>query len=194
MHISKGKYQFHHLDDTFRVSCSRIKQGWLALFLVVALVLSFSTPAIAANPAVSVQQNRAIALRFAQEGWGTKPNWEKTWDEVISPDLIYHFNSTAQPIVGLKANKEFNKSLFQGFPDIRQKIEDTIAEGDKVVYRTTIQGTNTGEFLGTPSTGKSVKVNDFTMLRFSGGQIVEMWYECNLLEVMQQLGLVPRAS
>jgi predicted ester cyclase len=194
MHISKKKYQVQSFYDTFRASYTRIKQSWLALILVVALVLSFSVPAIAANPAASVEQNREIALRFAKEGWGTKPNWEKTWDEVVSPKLIYHFNSTAQPLVGLKANKEFSKNLFQGFPDIRQKIEDTIAEGDKVVYRTTIQGTNTGEFLGTPSTGKAVKVNDFTMLRFSGGQIVEMWYECNLLEVMQQLGLVPRAS
>jgi predicted ester cyclase len=194
MHIFKGKYQGQSIYDTFRASYSTIKQSWLALILVVVLILSFSASSIAANPAVSVEQNRVIALRFAQEGWGTKPNWEKTWDELVSPNLIYHFNSTAQPIVGLKANKEFSKNLFQGFPDIRQKIEDTIAEGDKVVYRTTIQGTNTGEFLGTPSTGKAVKVNDFTMLRFSGGQIVEMWYECNLLEVMQQMGLVPRAS
>ncbi len=68
-----------------------------------------------------------------------------------------------------------------------------MAEGKKVVYRTTIYGINTGEFLGTPSTGKSVKVNDFTLLRFSDGQIAEMWYECNLLEVMQQMDLVPRA-
>lgn len=194
MHISGGKYQVHNLYDTFRASCFRIKHGCLALMLVVAFALTFNPPAIAADSVGAVEQNRAIALRFAQEGWGTKPNWEKTWDEVVSPNLIYHFNSTAQPIVGLQANKEFSKSLFQGFPDIHQNIEDTVAEGDKVVYRTTIQGTNTGEFLGTPSTGKSVKVNDFTMLRFSGGQIVEMWYECNLLEVMQQLGLVPRAS
>jgi predicted ester cyclase len=194
MHIFNEKYQLLGLYDTFSATCIWMKKRWMALILVIALFVGFNAPAIAANSGGSVEQNRAIALRFAQEGWGTNPNWEKTWDEVVSPDLIYHFNSATQPIVGLKANKEFNKSLFQGFPNIRQKIEDTLAEGDKVVYRTTIQGTNTGEFLGTPSTGKSVKVNDFTMLRFSGGQIAEMWYECNLLEVMQQLGLVPRIS
>jgi steroid delta-isomerase-like uncharacterized protein len=143
--------------------------------------------------AMSTEQNRAITLRFAQEGWGTNPTWEKTWDELVSPNVVHHFNSAAQPIIGLEANKEFNKSLFQGFPDIRQNIEDMMAEGNKVVYRTTIYGTNTGEFLGTPSTGKSVKVNDFTLLRFSDGQITEIWYECNLLEVMQQMDLVPRA-
>jgi predicted ester cyclase len=193
MNISNNQYQVRGIYHQLRVGYDRLKQGWLTLMLVMMLAVSFSTPAMA-DQSTTATQNKAIALRFAQEGWGTKPNWEKTWDEVVSPNLIYHFNSSPEPIVGLSANKEFSKSLFQGFPNIRQKIEDVIAEGDKVVYRTTIQGTNTGEFLGTPSTGKPVKVNDFTMLRFANGQIVEMWYECNLLEVMQQLGLVPRSS
>jgi steroid delta-isomerase-like uncharacterized protein len=160
------------------------------LALVMALMFSFSLPAIAARP--SVEQNRAIALRFAQEGWGTKPDWTKTWDEVVSHDLVFHFNSTAEPIVGLEANKTFNASLFQGFPDIRQHIEDVMAEGDKVVYRSTLQGTHTGDFLGIPPTGKSVKVNDFTLVKIADGKIGEMWYECNLLEVMQQLGVISR--
>lgn len=140
--------------------------------------------------AILLEENKSIAQRFAQDGWGTNPNWQKTWDELVSADVIHHFNSAAQPIVGLEANKAFNESLFQGFPDIHHTMEDVIAEGDKVVYRTTIQGTHTGEFLGTPPTGKSVKVNDFTLLRIAGGKIVEWWYESNLLEVMQQLGLV----
>ena len=108
----------------------------------------------------------------------------------MTADIVYHFNSSAEPIVGLAANKEFNIDLFRGFPDLHQTIEDIIVEGDKVVYRTTLQGTNTGEFLGIAPTGKSVKINDFTLLRISDGKIAEWWYECNLLEVMQQLGLV----
>jgi predicted ester cyclase len=192
MHISR-KYRGY---NAFQTSCFRISQGWLILTLAVAPVLSLSIPAIA-NPSVSMEkrlmeQNKAVALRFAQEGWGTNPGWEKVWDQLVSPNLIHHFNSAPKPIIGLEANKEFNKGLFQGFPNINQKIEDVIVEGNKVVYRTTIEGTNTGEFLGTPPTGKSVKVNDFTLLRISGGRIVEMWYETNLLEVMQQLGVIPR--
>ncbi len=136
------------------------------------------------------EQNKSIAMRFAQDGWGTNPNWKQTWDELMSADVVYHFNSTAEPIVGLEANKAFNEDLFQGFPDIHQALEDVIAEGDKVVYRTTIQGTHTGQFLGAAPTGKPVKVNDFTLLRISNHKIVEWWYECNLLEVMQQLELV----
>jgi steroid delta-isomerase-like uncharacterized protein len=137
------------------------------------------------------EQNKLIALRFAKGGWGTNPGWQKVWDELMSTDVVHHFNSAAEPITGLMANKTFNENLFQGFPDIRHRIEDILAEEDKVMYRTTIQGTHTGEFLGAPPTGKAVKVNDFTLLRISNGKIMEWWYECNLLAVMQQVGLVP---
>ncbi|AFY94032.1 ester cyclase [Chamaesiphon minutus] len=138
-----------------------------------------------------IEQNKSIALRFATAGWGTNPNWQQAWDELMSKDVIHHFNSSPEPIVGLAANKAFNASLFEGFPDIQQTIEETIAEGEKVVYRTTIQGTHTGEFLGIPPTGKHAKINDFTLLKISNSKIVEWWYECNLLALMQQLGLMP---
>ena len=138
---------------------------------------------------MSIEQNKQITLGFAKDGWGTMPNWGRVWDLSMSTDVIYHFNSSPEPIIGLEANKEFNASLFQGFPDIKQTIEDVIAEGDKVMYRTTMQGTHTGEFLGISPTDKSVKINDFTLLRIVDEQIVEWWYECNLLELMKQLGL-----
>jgi predicted ester cyclase len=50
-------------------------------------------------------------------------------------------------------------------------MEDVIADGDKVVYSTTIQKTSTGVFLGTPPRGKFVKVNDFTLLWISNEKL-----------------------
>jgi steroid delta-isomerase-like uncharacterized protein len=143
---------------------------------------------------MSIVENKQIAMRFAQDGWGTMPNWEQVWDELVATDVIHHFNSSLKPIIGLEANKAFNVNLFQGFPDIEHKIEDVISEGDKVMYRTTLQGTHTGKFLGIPPTGKSAKLNSFTLLRLKNGKIVERWYECNLLELMKQLGLMPNAA
>jgi steroid delta-isomerase-like uncharacterized protein len=139
---------------------------------------------------MTVEQNKTIALRFAHQGWGTNQGWENIWDELMAPDVVHHFNSGADPIIGVGANKEFNASLFRGFPDINQKIEDLIAEEDKVVYRSTLRGTHTGYFLGIPPTGKVAKINDFTMLRTADNKIAEWWYECNLLELMKQLGLM----
>jgi predicted ester cyclase len=139
---------------------------------------------------MTIEQNKAIALRFANQGWGTNQGWENIWDELMAPDVVCHFNSGSEPIIGLEANKAFNASLFRGFPDIRHIIEDLIAEEDKVIYRTTLQGTHTGDFLGIPPTGKTAKMNDFTLLRIVERKIVEWWYESNLLELMKQLGLM----
>jgi predicted ester cyclase len=35
-----------------------------------------------------------------------------------------------------------------------------------------------------------VKATGFTMVRVANSKIVEMWYETNLLAVMQQLGVI----
>jgi len=140
---------------------------------------------------MSIEQNKAIALRFANDGWGTNPNWEKAWDELVSPDIVHHFCSWAEPIRGIEANKEFEASLFQGFPNIQQIIEETLAQDDKVMYRSTLKGTHTGMFMGLPPTDKVVTVNgSFNLLRISEGKIVEWWYELNLLEVMKQIGVI----
>jgi steroid delta-isomerase-like uncharacterized protein len=144
---------------------------------------------------MSVAQNQAIALRFATEGWGTNPNWEQAWNELISPDIVHYFCSWAEPIQGIEANKEFEASLFQGFPDIQQTIEDVIAQEDKVMYRSTLKGTHTGMFMGLPPTGKVVSMNgSFTLFRISEGKIVEWWYELNLLEVMKQIGVIAETA
>lgn len=144
------------------------------------------------NQSVS-QVNKDIALRLATEGWGTQPNWQHVWDELMAPDIAYHFNSSPDKIVGLEANKQFNKDLFIGFPKIKQTIENIVAEDDVVMYRSTLEGKQSGPFLGMPATHKTVKINDFTMLKIKDGKIAEWWYETNLLSAMQQLGLMPDA-
>ena len=136
---------------------------------------------------MTVEQNRAIALRFLTDGWGTHSSRETVWDEVVSPDVLYHFNSEPGPIVGLAENKAFNATLFKGFPEIAHTLQAMVAEGDKVVYRTTLRGAHTGEFLGMPPTGRTAQINDFTMLRIAEGKIAEWWYDCNLLALIQQL-------
>ncbi|MFM2313288.1 MAG: hypothetical protein RLZZ04_2564, partial [Cyanobacteriota bacterium] len=54
---------------------------WLAL-MVVVMFLSYNLSAIAANPSTLTEQNKAIALRLAQDGWGTQKNWGQVWDEL----------------------------------------------------------------------------------------------------------------
>ena len=145
----------------------------------------------AAHIAQQTATNRAIALRYAEEGWGTNPQWQQVWDELLADNVVQHFASEPQPIIGLAANKQFNAELFQGFPDITQTIDHIVAEGNKVAYTATLQGTHQGPFMGVSPTGKAIRISEsFNLLRIDGDKIVELWYQLNLLRVMQEIGAI----
>jgi steroid delta-isomerase-like uncharacterized protein len=135
------------------------------------------------------EHSKTIALRFAREGWGNIAGWEKVWDEVVAEDIIWHHCALPAPIQGIEAAKTFNSSLFVGFPDMQQSIETIVAEDREVAMRHQLTGTQTGDFLGIPPTGKQVTGNGVRFFRISAGKIVETWYDINLLGLMQQLGL-----
>src|SRR5439155_461705 len=57
------------------------------------------------------------------------------------------------------------------FSDGRIEIDDQIADGDLVVTRWTGKGTQDGELMGMPPTGKWVEVSGITIDRIAGEQI-----------------------
>ena len=77
------------------------------------------------------------------------------------------------------------------FPDLHFTVEDLIAEGDKVVARLTVRGTQQGAFMGIPPTGKHVTVTGIDINRLAGGKSVEHWLNMDTLGLLQQLGVIP---
>ena len=73
--------------------------------------------------------------------------------------------------------------------DLSCSIEDMVAEGDQVAFRSIARGTNTGEFMGTLATGRQIAVPWQSIYRLEGGRVVEMWDAWDVLAVMGQLGL-----
>ena len=114
----------------------------------------------------------------------------ETIDEVVEPDVLIR---TPLPIqaTGAELLKEVFARLHRAFPDLHVTIEDLIAEGDKVVSRNTVTGTHQGEYLGIPSTGKSVTYNEIFIVRFVNGRFAETWGVVDVLSQMKQLGVIP---
>jgi predicted ester cyclase len=79
----------------------------------------------------------------------------------------------------------------RAYPDAHITVEEQLAEGDRVVTRWTGHGTQTGEFMEMPPSGKKVAVLGVQIDRFSGGKIVESWVLFDQLGMLQQLGAVP---
>lgn len=77
------------------------------------------------------------------------------------------------------------------FPHYALLVEDMIAEDDKVVVRFTFHGTQKGEFMGIPATGKEVNVPGIIIYRMAESKIAEHWMQVDAMELMKQLGVRP---
>jgi steroid delta-isomerase-like uncharacterized protein len=110
--------------------------------------------------------------------------------EIIHPNFFDHTNPPGLQ-EGLAGHNAI-VSLFRGaFPDQQWLIEDLIAEGDRVVARSTMTGTHTGDFFGIPATGKSVRMGGVHIVRIQDGRIAEHWGSNDDLSLMRQIGVVP---
>ena len=66
-----------------------------------------------------------------------------------------------------------------------------MAEGDRVVVRWTTAGTQRGELLGVPPTGKRVTLTGISILRVAGEQLAEEWTTWDALAVLREIGAAP---
>lgn len=99
-------------------------------------------------------------------------------------------------VPGLTPSKEGVLELFRGyraaFPDLRMNADEILADGDKTIARVTATGTQNGEFMGMPASGKSVEVQLIDIMRFDdAGLVCEHWGVMDMLSLLQQLGAVP---
>ena len=108
--------------------------------------------------------------------------------ELLAPAYRVHIPGNVEQ--ALEGYKQSAAQLYAAFPDLRHTIEDTIAEGDKVVTRLTAHGSNTGQFYGMPATGRAVRVSETAIFRIAEGKIVEQWPQSDALGIMQQLGMI----
>jgi steroid delta-isomerase-like uncharacterized protein len=92
---------------------------------------------------------------------------------------------------GLEGLKDVLRGMRAAFPDLYFSVEEQIAEGDKVLTRFEWTGTQRGEFLGVPATGRSVKVWGMVIDRLQGGRIKDTRIIMDMLGLMTQLGLFP---
>jgi predicted ester cyclase len=99
--------------------------------------------------------------------------------------------------MSLEANKDVVRRLVEqvhefrsAFPDGGTRIDDMIAEGDRVVLRWTDGGTHRGPFMGVAPTGKHVTITGIDIYRIVDGRIVDFWCSEDVLGLLEQLGAV----
>jgi predicted ester cyclase len=78
---------------------------------------------------------------------------------------------------------------FEAFPDWIHKIEDLVAEGDKVVVKLTQYGTHKAKYKGIEPTGAYVTVPAISIMRIVNGKVKDWWVLEDNLGLMMQLGM-----
>ena len=139
---------------------------------------------------MSTEENKVFMRRFYEEVFNQKNL--AAIDDFIAPTFVNH--SAAQ--LGLTAGdlehvKQFVSVVLQAFPDLHYTVEDLVAEGDKIVARLTLSGTQQGAFMGIPATGKHATISDIEIFRITNGKAVECWVQVDFLGLLQQLGAIP---
>lgn len=107
------------------------------------------------------------------------------YDDILSEDIIGHFPGGAD--LGREQFEQNERAFAEAFPDITRTVEDLIAEGDRVVARTTVRGTHQGEFNGIAATGRTVQTTATVIYRVEDGRIAECWVEADFMGLLAQL-------
>ena len=137
---------------------------------------------------MSAVENKALARRVIEEMFN-KGNLDVA-DELLAPDYVDHDPSMPEDVRGPEGFKEYVRAYRSAFSDLHIRIEDQIAEGDKVVTRWTGTGTHDGDLAGIAPTGLRVTLPGMEIVRISDGKLVEGWEGYDTMNMMRQLGVM----
>ncbi|WP_323099059.1 ester cyclase [Intrasporangium sp. YIM S08009] len=114
--------------------------------------------------------------------------------DLLAENFVEH-----QEAPGLPPTKAGVLDLFRGyraaFPDLRMDAVEVLPSGDRAVARVTVSGTQTGDFMGMPASGRHAEVDLIDIMRFDdAGLVCEHWGVADMLSLLQQLGAIPEAA
>ena len=132
------------------------------------------------------EDNKALVRRFYEEI--DKGNIE-VLDELVAENYIDH----KPPPFPVAPGREGLKQAFKMFWEATagyHRIDDQIAEGDKVVTRLTSFGKHEGDLPGAPRTGNEMEMTSITIHRIANGKLAEKWSEKDMITLLKQIGMM----
>ena len=136
---------------------------------------------------MSAEENIQLMRRWFQEVWND--GRMETIHELLSPDSVARGQRGAEAeIRGPEEFEKFVREIRGAFPDIKVKVEDVFGAGDKVVLRWSATMTHTGDDLGFPASGRTVRSRGITIATIVDGKIVEGWDNWDQLGMLEQIG------
>ena len=111
--------------------------------------------------------------------------------DLVAPDAVDHDPAPDQGN-GPEGFIQFFTMLRTAFPDMKVTVDHLVADDDNVAFAYTLTGTHSGDFLGVPATGKTIRARGMQITRFENGKQVERWGSSDQLGILQQIGAAPK--
>lgn len=156
------------------------------MLFAAALVVA---PALVAPASAQEAVNRAVWIRSIDEIFNAQN--VSVIDELYADDLVMVQESGMGVVAGPAGYHQYAQAFITGVPDVHIEIEEVICEGDWAAIRYVGGGTQTGELMGIPATGRVAWVVGISVARFRDGQFVENTSHLDNMALLQQLGVMP---
>ena len=79
-------------------------------------------------------------------------------------------------------------SVVTAIPDLHPALQDIRGEGNEVVVRLVVTGTQTGDLLGIPASGRHLQWDAIDLYRLKGGKISQEWAAEDLTAILNDTG------
>jgi len=166
--------------------------GWAAgVAAATAAALAFTGSAVEAQPLShhggpsSPAANKRIVEGFVADVLnGHHGSHVQRW---WTPDGQFHAG-TLGTTTGRDNVTALLTSVVTAIPDLHADQQDIIAEGDRVVVRLVVSGTQTGPLIGIPASNRPVSWDAVDVYRLQNGRIAEEWAAEDLTAILADTG------
>lgn len=135
---------------------------------------------------MSLEDNKQLARDYFKAFLAKDVAW---FEEHIEPGFRRHDPGLPFDVVGPQGVERLADVLLPAIPDMRLDIEDVVAEGEKVLVRLVIRGTQRGELMGIAPTDRPIDVAVLDLFHVRSGKLVEHWALLDNLGLLRQLGV-----
>ncbi len=113
-------------------------------------------------------------------------------EELVDESASFYTPASSEPLYGGKGYLSVVHWMRSGFSDVRWKLEEMIAEDNKVAVRWTCSGTHDGEFMGLKPTGKKFSACIMNFYYFNEqGKITNDIAAEGMIGILRAIGACP---
>lgn len=136
----------------------------------------------------TIEANRQRAKDYFK-AFATK---DRDWLEAnVAQSYVRRDTNLPFEVKGPEGVLELGDLLLGAFSEIELDVQDTVAEGDKVLVRLQFRGVHSGAFGDYEATGKRFDVAVLDLFRMEDGKIAEQWPAIDNIGLQQQIGMLP---